>query len=387
MTRPSATTYYRPVPSLRRTALAALLTAMTGAPLCLALPAAASPAANADTAPQRGQCPPADAAQLGQLRIDQGRYEDAVALFSCVLRTDPHALDGYRGRAEAQLLLGRFSAAMADYARITAQVLPTRPDAFDDLRAAYRARLSRRPDDQPALTGASFAAWWAFDYAATLPLLRRLLALRPGDLYGTLYRGSNRLFLGDAGGAADLTRAILLAPHSADVRFIVADAYTYAQPDPARAQAEATLALSLGLDTPRVQAILASAAFALGDPQAGAAHLERHIALSTSDHPSIAPLAPGSTVSVDLIPGRSYDIPLVLAAGQALSIRTSSPSGEIDDSVAVLLAPDGTPVAGNDDLVGFYAGLDWTAPQAGTYSLRVTSFEGVGTGDLVVRRE
>ena len=41
---------------------------------------------------------------------------------------------------------------------------------------------------------------------------------------------------------ADIERAIAIAPQSADVRFIVADAYTYGLPDPERAFAAAMLA-------------------------------------------------------------------------------------------------------------------------------------------------
>lgn len=365
---------HKTAPALPFLAAAALL-----APLGLVAPL--TPVAHASR-----PCRADDSARKGQQRIDQGRYEEALEVFSCVIRADQRSFDGYRGRAEASLLLGRFSDAMGDYARITAQVMPTDPDAPDELLAAYDARLAARPADAPALTGASFAHWWYFDYAAALPLLSRLLTLRPNDLYGTLYRGSNRLFLGNSAGAADLSRAITLSPRSADVRFIVADAYTYAQPDPARALAQASLALHWGLDTPRVQAILASASFALGNDAVGAAHLERHIELVTTEPVSAPPLPAGGALALDLRPGRTYAIPVVLGAGQALSIRTESPSGEIGDSVAVLLAPDGTPVVGNDDFIDYLAGFDWVAPQAGTYTLRVTSFEGVSTGALVVTR-
>jgi hypothetical protein len=51
-------------------------------------------------------------------------------------------------------------------------------------------------------------------------------------------------------GVADIELALRLAPHSADVRFIAADAYTYGLPDPERAFAEASLALAWGLDIP-----------------------------------------------------------------------------------------------------------------------------------------
>src|SRR5262245_59332925 len=62
--------------------------------------------------------------EQGQRYIDQGRYEMAVREFGCVIEGSPTEIEGYRGRIEAQLLLGRYSAALADHARVTANVLP-----------------------------------------------------------------------------------------------------------------------------------------------------------------------------------------------------------------------------------------------------------------------
>src|SRR4026208_1399766 len=60
---------------------------------------------DAAATPQKAQdC----SAAKGQLLIDQGRYEQAVREFSCVIESDPTAAEGYRGRAEALLLLGRY---------------------------------------------------------------------------------------------------------------------------------------------------------------------------------------------------------------------------------------------------------------------------------------
>ena len=134
-------------------------------------------------------------------------------------------------------------------------------------------RLAIAPDNLPALTGASFARWWFFDYAQAIHVLNRLLGVAPNDAYGNLFRGSSRLLSGatPSQGAADLERAIVLSPASPDVRFIVADAYTYGQPDPSRAFAEASLALAWGLDTPRIHAILANAYLAFGNLLAAAA--------------------------------------------------------------------------------------------------------------------
>ncbi len=326
-------------------------------------------------------------AEQGQALIDAGRLDQAVREFTCVIEAQPTEVEGYRGRIEAKLLLGRYSDAVADYTRVTAFVLPVHPDAQSTILEGYADRLEVAPEDVPALTGASFARWWFFDYAQAIQVLNGLLDVRPDDIYGTLFRGSSRLLLGatKARGMADLERAIALAPESPDVRFIVADAYTYGQPDPERALAEATLALDWGLDTPRVHAILASAYNAFGELEAAATHIQRHIELVTTELVTTTTLPAGDSLALDLVPGRTYAIPVAATAGETISISTSS--RDFWDSIAVLLAPDGSPVVGSDDDNVYFAAFEWVAKETGTYLLHVTSFEAVSTGELVVTRE
>lgn len=210
----------------------------------------------------------------------------------------------------------------------------------------------------------------------------------PADGFcGSLFRGSCRFLQGAAvaKGSEDLNRALQLASSSADVRFIVADAYTYGQPDPNRALAEAMLALRWGLDTPRGRAILGVNYLAQGNMAAAAAEFQIHIQQVTTQLVQFAALAPGGAMTLPLVPGRTYEIPVSVNAGQVLSVGTAS--RDFYDTVLVLLAPDGTPVAASDDLVKYFAGLDWVAPATGIYRLRVTSFEGIDTGDLMVSRK
>src|SRR5215207_7339632 len=63
----------------------------------------------------------------GQAFIQAGRYDKAIQTFTCVIAGAATEAEGYRGRAEAELLLGRYSDAMADYGRITALVEPSQP--------------------------------------------------------------------------------------------------------------------------------------------------------------------------------------------------------------------------------------------------------------------
>lgn len=354
----------------------ALLVSLVAA-LLLTGPVAAAPAA-----------PASCSADQGQASIDEGRYERAVREFTCVIDAQPTEVEGYRGRIEAELLLGRYSDALADYARVTAVVEPLHPDAHAIIQAGYTDRLAIAPYDIAALTGASFERWADFDYAQALHLLEQLLEVDPDDPYGTLFRGSSRLLRGGPGpklrGEADLARAIALAPESPHVRFVVADAYTYGLPDLERAFAEASLALDWGLDTPRIHAILAAGYNAFGDLAAAATHIERHFELVTTESITTAPLPAGESLALDLVPGRIYAIPIVVTAGETISISTGS--RDFWDSIAVLLAPDGTPVVGSDDDNAYHAAFDWVAEETGTYLLHVAFFEAVNTGELVVTR-
>ena len=363
----------------RRTiALAALIA--VGAPM-------ARPHASAEAIDVLAAAVPACTAEQGQQFIDEGRYEKAITEFSCLIDAQPAGVEGYRGRIEAQLLLGRFSDAVADYTRVTSYVVPVHPDAGSLILAGYAERLAAAPNDVAALTGASFARWWLFQYAQAIQQLHTLLEVKPNDLYGTLFRGSSRVLRGatPAQGIADLEQAIALAPDSPDVRFIVADAYTYGLPDPNRALAEATFALEEGLDTPRVHAIIAAAYHALGDEALSAAHIARHLELVTTELVVTSPLAAGSSMSLTIVPGRTFEIPMHVTAGQTLSLMTSSQP--IWDTILLVLDPDGTPLVGSDDYRVYYAGLQWTAPATATYRVRVTSFEAATPGEMLITRK
>src|SRR5215207_10036597 len=81
-------------------------------------------------------------AEQGQMFIDDGRYDRAIREFECVIAAQPTEVDGYRGRIEAELLLGRYSDAVRDYQRVTAFVVPVHADAQQIILAGYDARLA-----------------------------------------------------------------------------------------------------------------------------------------------------------------------------------------------------------------------------------------------------
>ena len=88
----------------------------------LLVTAAVGPSRDAAAAPE---C----TAEQGQVLIDEGSYKRAIAEFTCLIEDDPTDVEGYRGRIEAELLLGRYSDAVRDYTRVTAFVLPVHHDA------------------------------------------------------------------------------------------------------------------------------------------------------------------------------------------------------------------------------------------------------------------
>jgi tetratricopeptide (TPR) repeat protein len=328
---------------------------------------------------------PCTAAQ-GQSDIDQGRYKQALKEFTCVVDGSPTEVDGYRGRIEAQLLLGLYSDALRDYGRVTALVLPAHPDAATTILTGYDARLAAEPQSIPALTGKSFAHWWLFQYAEATHVLNDLLLVHPADVFGNLFRGSSRLLRGATNaGVADLDYAISLAPQSPDVHFVAADAYTYGLPDPERAFLEASLALNGGLDTARVHAILAASYEAFGEVLAAATHIKRHFDLVTTELASAPAILAGKSVTVALAPGRSVEIPVPVLSGETINIVTSSK--DYWDTIAVVLAPDGAPVIGSDDGKSYFAAFEWTAPQTATYRLRVTFFESLNSGLILITRK
>src|SRR5262245_16906411 len=141
--------------------------------------AGAAAAARLDAAPPGPAC----SAAQGQLFINQGRYRNAIREFTCVIDAQPTAVEGYRRRIEAELLSGLYSDAVRDYTRVTALVLPLHPDAEGTILDGYAARLAIAPRSVPALTGASFARWWFFDYPAAIHLLDQLLEVRANDVY------------------------------------------------------------------------------------------------------------------------------------------------------------------------------------------------------------
>lgn len=327
----------------------------------------------------------------GQTLIDTGAYQEAIEAFTCAIENSPLEVDGYRGRIEARLLAGGYSDAMIDYAALRVQVIPEVPDAIDQIFEYYEGSLASNPENIPLLTGYSFAQWYNFDFEGALVSLETILTLEPDNLYGLLLHGNNKLFVEDVeAGEADFARVLEIEPESADVYFIMADGYLYALGDLERALEFATMAAEMGLDTPRMDAIFATVYFYLGEEEKALPYYLRHIEQTTLAFVDMDPLEKGQPITIDVTPGQTYRFPVEAAADETLTITAMSEAqaGEFDevDSLMLLLAPDGTLVTGNDDNIELNAGFEYTVSEAGTYTLLVASFEGAGTGKILLSR-
>ena len=168
-------------------------------------------------------------------------------------------------------------------------------------------------------------------------------------------------------------------PQSPDVRFIVADAYTYGQPDLERAFAEAILALEWGLDTPRVHAILATAYNAFGD-LAPPRHIETHFELVTTEL-SRRPARRRRLADPRL--GAWADLRDPRRRDRRRDDLDLDQQRRLLGLIASCLRPTDRR-SRQRRRQAYFAGFEWVAEETGTYRLQVTLFESVNYGELVV---
>jgi tetratricopeptide (TPR) repeat protein len=345
---------------------------------------------------QEACAPQIDYRVEGEAFAKSGDYDAAIAAFTCAIESDPLDIDAYRGRIEARLMIGAYSDAMLDYADVKVQIVPENPDALEQILAYYQAALAEDAGNVALLSGYSFAQWYNFDYEGAIETLEQLLALDPDNFYGLTLHGNNEFFLGDQeAGEADFTRVLELAPDSADVYFIMADGYLYGLGDLENSLEAVTTATGMGLDTPRTDAILATCYFYMGDVEQALTYYAKHIERTSREAVAGEPLDQGESMSLTMIPGKTYHLPIEAEANETLTITVESviesdgAMGEQNevDSIMILLGADGLPVTGNDDNVGLNAGFEFTVTEAGEYTLVLGTFEGAGSGDVVLTRE
>lgn len=356
-----------------------LLIRLCIASLLVALVAPLNPTAAAQS---DGCTADADHLAAGNDALVAADYEAATAAFTCAIEAAPTAVDAYRGRIEAALLSRAYAAALDDYTNLLTDVYDSPDAVFEGIMEGYEVALDGTSDDTRTLTGYSYALWWYGDVESAIAVLDLMLAADPDNAYAATLRGSSYLFLEDVEAAeADLAHALALDPENPDLYFMIADGYTYGTWNPEAAQEAALMANELGLDTPRLDAILGATYDAQGETELAAAAYARHIIGATENTIDSGALVAG-TQTLRFSPGDSYVWTIEAAAGDTIRITSTSEADGLDTILAVMDTVTGTPVIGNDDTEGFNAGLDWTVPADGTYMLLLTTFEGAGTGEI-----
>jgi tetratricopeptide (TPR) repeat protein len=328
--------------------------------------------------------------------LTEGAYEDALIGFSCALEQNPLNLDAHRGLIEVLLLTGAYSDAMLAYAAIKVQVIPSISDAMQQILDYYETSLESQPDNIHLLTGYSFAEWYNFNPETAMLHLEHILELEPNNLYGLVVRGNNHFFMNEQeAGEADFASALELVPESADVYFMMADGYLYGLGNLELALEAVSRAAELGLDTPRTDAIFATCYFYLGEIDRSLPYYASHIQRTTLETIEGESLNSGQEMTIYIMPGQSYLIPVEASTDETLIITVSSAildTGEMGvynevDSIMLLLDPDGEIVTGNDDNEGLNAGFEYSVSEAGTYTLLLGTFEGAGLGEIVLSRQ
>jgi tetratricopeptide (TPR) repeat protein len=335
-------------------------------------------------------CEPAQSADewlmQGQRAFADEEYIAAVDAFSCAIAADPQFVPAYREQVVAYLFAGQYYDALNTYTRLRAVVVPQQPDALDQIKDYYTSALESAPSDSALLTGYSFALWITGDPEQALVTLNSLTEVQPDSQYGLVFLGSASMFAGDfETGEAAFARALEADPDNAQLHFVLADGYLYGMGDVDRAFAFANSASALGLTVPRITAIQATYYLVNEDDQTAAEYFVLHIGDAASEIVETDPLEVGDTRTLEFLPGRAYRLPVELAAGDTLSITITSENDGVD-SLLVVLDSDGNPVTANDDTDGFNAGLNWLAPRSDRYEILLTTFEAVGTGEIVLTR-
>jgi tetratricopeptide (TPR) repeat protein len=330
--------------------------------------------------------PEANHLAAGDAQLEDEEYGRAITAFTCAIEEDPLNVAAYRKRIEASLLSGGYSNALRDYTNINTRVAPNVPDAVDQILAHYQVALAGSPDNIALLTGHSFAQWQAYNMDATLADTAHILEIEPDNLYALTFHGSASFFNGDAEtGQRDFARALELAPESADLHFILADGYLYGLGDLEHALEAATTAKELGLDTARVNAIIATVYFNQGDVAAAVPYFAQHIENATQETIAGDSLQAGNSITIHITPGQTYRFPVEVSAGETLAVTTTSPD-EVD-TIMVLRAADSSLVIGNDDAVDLNAGFEQEIADADTYTLLLSTFEGAGSGQIILSRQ
>ena len=389
-----------------------------------------------------------------QAQFDAAAYTDAQVSYTCALETDPLNDQAHIGRLQAGLLAGDYMTAHSEVfllndgaARVLDEAIVSQTDvlaAQPDSVTAFQIRafllafsgqpdaaltdvdfiLSVEPDnvlahmvqaiaqemmgdadgaastfaaavelspDNPQLYGLMAAAQWVpFNIEGMAANSSRAIELAPDLAYPYRLHGMSQMVTGNPEGVlADANQAIELDPTYYAFYILRANGHM-ALGDPQAAFADLSTAIDLNPRTRIGYAIRAHVALALGDPQAAAQDFAAFVEMGTQETVEGAELIAGEPVTVTMTAGRTYRLPFTAQAGQTVTIQVTSVNPDEVDPVVLVVGPDGTPLAFNDDAGDETLDAvisEYELPASGTYMLVVSHALGGSEGDITISLE
>ncbi len=265
----------------------------------------------------------------GRERWTDEEWEESIVDFNCALQINPQNMRALFSRGYAYAELREYTSAEAD----------------------YNVVLANNPNDSAALNNRGNIYSSRGEYERALADYDRSIELRNDEKFIPYYnRGSVYLELGDYERAlSDLNES---------------------------------LALNSGYD----QAYLARGHVyrALGDNRSNAdwAEYVNLVRKRTIDRDAASAMR-GEVLGMS--EGSVFSIPFEAGAGQLVRVAANTKVGSELDPLLVVLAPDGTAVAADDDSgINLDAVARFTAPASGTYTLLVTHAGGGSEGEAVL---
>lgn len=382
--------------------------------------------------------------------IDAYNYEGALVAWDCAIEAAPDNAQYYLRRGLTGLTLAPEQWAFDDIDYADALDVTVADDEIDTLAARleanpsdlyaltghayllwlnardeeamvdYAALLDLNPENATALLFRGSSNQYLGNTEAAAPDFERVLEMEAGNtgvlsviIYSYLDTGD------DVAGLDYLNRYLEIAPDSAPFLAERAQVYSRAQ-DFAPAMADMERAIEIAPDVatyygdlgwiqiragvyadavdafnsareldPSLQYVvlgLGTAQTALGNVAEGAQAYADYIGMIEVESPDHQ--ITNGTGTLLLEDGVVYRLPLLLNAGQSISMEAVSVDGGVDPLI-LLVGPDGTPLIGNDDtdiLGGDYDAriFDYSVPQDGAYTLVVTHSGAGSVGDVDV---
>jgi len=334
--------------------------------------------------------------------LNDGAYSvlaSAIEAQSTLLSADPDNVDAYQVRAFLYLFSGQPDAATAD----AGAIIERNPDHVlahviqaaaydmmgdaDNAASAFETAVTLSPDNAQVYGLMAAAQWAAFNIEGMAANSSRAIELAPKLAHPYRLYGMTQIIMGNPEDVfTNANQAIELDPTYYAFYLLRATSYQM-QGDPQSALNDLNRAIDLNPRSINGYGIRVGAQMALGNMDAAAQDFAMAVELGTVETVEGAALVAGEPVVVTMTAGRTYRLPFEASAGQSVTITVTSVNpGEVD-SLALVVGPDETPLAFNDDVSDENldaAITDFTIPEDGTYMLVVSHANFGSEGDIEI---